>query len=427
MNRKQLFSLLLLAVVAGGLGLLLRQKSQTAWHRADKAMGQKLMGNSFPVNDVALIAIKQGSNALNLAKKDDLWRVRERNDYPASFSQISEFLLKVADLKVVQSEKVGPSQLARFALVQGQGSNAALVVDFKDQSGKALGTLLLGKKHLRKSSQPSPFGGGMGEEEGWPDGRYVKAGADAGEVALISDALANIEPKPEEWLNKDFPKIEKVRSIAATFQKPTNSWELTRETETAEWKLAAPKPGEQLDSSKTSGLASTLGSLSFLDVAIGAKPAALGLDKPTVVTLGTFDNFSYTLKIGQKTNDNYPLTLAVAALLPKERTPGKDEKAADKTKLDKEFQDNQKKLQDKLTQEKTCEPWTYLVSTWTVEPLLKERSQLMAEKKEEPKKDQKPLAAAAVAPPKPAEAAKPPPAPVVTPVVKPADTNSAAK
>src|SRR5205807_7131512 len=121
------------------------------------------------------------------------------------------------------------------------------------------------------------------------------------------------------------------------------------------------------------------------DVATTAKPEELGLDKPTVVNIDTFDNFSYAIKVGSKTNDNYALTMAVAAQLPKERTPAKDEKAEDKTKLDKEFKDNQKKLEDKLAQEKGYEKWTYLVSTWTVDPLLKERSQLMAEKKDEKK------------------------------------------
>ena len=256
MNRKQLLILLVLVAVVGGAGLLLQQKNQTAWHSADKTIGRKLLGNNFPVNDVALIAIKQATNELDLAKKDNLWRVRQRNDYPASFSQISEFLLKAANLKVVQSEKVGPSQLPRFALVPGTGTNAALEVDFKDQNGKALGSLLLGKKHFHKSAQPSPMGE-MGDE-GWPDGRYVKTGSQAAEVNLISDALSNIEPKPEQWLNKDFPKIEKLRSLAVTFQNPTNSWKLTRETETGEWKLAEAKPGEQLDTSKTSGLASSL-------------------------------------------------------------------------------------------------------------------------------------------------------------------------
>jgi len=76
--------------------------------------------------------------------------------------------------------------------------------------------------------------------------------------------------------------------------------------------------------------------------------------------------------------------------LPKERTPGKDEKPEEKEKLDKEFKEQQAKLAEKLKQEKNFEKWTYLVSTWTLEPLLKDRSQLLVEKKPEPKPGEKP-------------------------------------
>ena len=388
MNRKQLVLLLVVIVVVGGAGLLLRKNQTSSWEGSGSGGGKKLLEN-FPVNDVAAIGIKQGANELHLVKKDETWRVHERNDYPANYSDISGFLLKLNDLKVAQTEKVGPSQLGKLSLAAGSGADSATVVDFKDQKDKPIKTLLLGKKHMKKSNRPSPMGE-FGGDEGFADGRYVKTSPESDSVAVISDALANIEPKPEQWLNKDFFKVDKVRSIAVTFPAATNSWKLTRETETGEWKLADAKPTEQLDSGKASGVVNPLSSPSFSDVSVGAKPEALGLDKPTVVNLDTFDHFAYTIKVGQKTNDNFPLTLAVSAELPKERTAGKDEKAEDKTKLDKEFKDNQKKLEEKLAQEKKFENWTYLVSTWTVEPMLKERGQLMVEKKEEPKKDEKP-------------------------------------
>ena len=380
MNRKQFALLLFLLVVVGLAGLMIYNRQNDFRSTGNQALGKKLLGD-FPFNDVAHVVLKQGTNEVNLVKKDQLWRVRERNDYPANYSQISEFLLKLSDLKVVSSEKVGPSQLPRLALVPGQGTNAALVADFKDQAEKPLRTLLLGKKHLQKSNRPSPFGD-MGEG-GFPDGRYVKVGTDSDTVNLISEPLSNIEPRPDQWLNKDFFKVEKVRSISVSFPVATNSWKVSRDTETAEWKLGDAKPAEQLDSTKTSGLSNPLSSPSFNDVEIG--PEASLADKPTVVTLDTFDNFTYTLKVGQKTNDNYALALAVSAQLPKERTPGKDEKPEDKTRLDKEFNDNQKKLEDKLAQEKAYEKWVYLVSSWTLDPVLKERSQLLVEKKEEPK------------------------------------------
>jgi hypothetical protein len=411
MNRNQFSLLLFLVVVLGVAGLIVYNKQNDVGKSGDAAIGKKLIPN-LPVNDVAHIVLRQGTNQLNLAKKDGTWRVRERNDYPASFSQISEFLIKAADLKVVQSEKVGPSQLGRLELVPGQGTNAALEVALKDQNDKQIQSLLLGKKHMQKSKTPSPYGD-FGDN-GWPDGRYVQVGGNSGSVEVISDALSNIEPKPEQWLNKDFFKVEKVRSVAVEFPQPTNSWKLTRETESGDWKLTDAKPAEQLDSTKTSSVSNPLSSPSFSDVDTASKPEQLGLDKPTVVTLDTFDNFTYTLKVGQKTNDNYPLLVAVSAQLAKERTPGKDEKAEDKDKLDKAFKEQQKKLEEKLAQEQAFQSWTYLVSSWTLEPLLKNRAQLLVEKKEEPKKeeakkdeqkkDEKPAPAIA----EPAKASEPP-------------------
>ena len=400
MNRNQFSLLLFLVVVLGIAGLMVYNKQNSVGGPGNSAMGKKLLPN-LPVNDVAVIALKQGTNQVNLAKKDGTWRVRERKDYPANYSEISDFLIKASDLKIVQSESIGPSQLGRLELAPGQGTNAALEVAFKDQSDKQIQAVLLGKKHMQKSKTPSPYGD-MGDG-GFPDGRYVQVAGHSGTVDVISDALSNIEPKPDQWLNKDFFKVDKVRSIAVAFQEPTNSWKLSRETETGEWKLADAKPTEQLDSSKTSSVSNPLSSPSFTDVDTSSAPDQLGLDKPTVVTLNTFDNFTYTLKVGQKTNDNYPMIMAVAAQISKERTPGKDEKSEDKDKLDKQFKEQQKKLEDKLAQEQAFQNWTYLVSSWTLDPLLKTRTQLLVEKKEEPKKeepkkDDKPAAAATEAP-----------------------------
>jgi hypothetical protein len=282
--------------------------------------------------------------------------------------------------------------LGRYKLLPpGPATNTAVLVELRDQNGKPIKSLLLGKTHMRKSEgRPSPMGD-MPDNEGWPDGRYVMVGTGAKTVAVISDPLSNLEAKPEQWLNKDFLKVEKIRSIAVTYPVATNSWKVTRETESAtDWKLSEARPGEQLDSSKTSGFSYALSSPSFNDVLpADTKPEQAGLDKPTVVTLDTFDNFTYTLKVGQKTNDNFPVALSVVAQVPKERTAGKDEKPEDKTRLDKEFKDKQKKLEDKLTQEQGYGKWVYLVSNWTFDSLLKDRSQLLVEKKEEPKKDDK--------------------------------------
>ncbi len=382
MNRKQLLTLLVLVLVVGGAGLMVYKNQMAGRREGNLTLGQKLLPD-LPVNDVTRIGIRQGTNEVNLVKKDDLWRVRERGDYPANFSDISGFLLKAKDLKILETEQVGASQLARLGLAAGPGTNPPVVVDLRGQGEKEIQQVLLGKKHMRKSNRPSPMGE-MGDG-GWPDGRYVKVGEKSEKVLLISEALDNIEPKPEQWLNKDFIKVEKVKSVAVTYPEATNSWKLVRETEGGDLKFAEAKPEEQLDASKASGVGSPLSSASFTDVVLDAKPETLGLDKPTLLSIETFDNFTYTVKVGVKTNDNYPMSVTVQANLTRERAPGKDEKPEDKAKLDKEFQDAQKKLQEKLATEQKYGSWTYLVSSWALDSILKARHELLVEKKPEEK------------------------------------------
>lgn len=379
MNLKQLGILIALVIVIGGAGLMLHKQQKSSWTGGGANVGKKLMGDDFPVNDVAHISIQHGTNTLNLLKKDDLWRVRERGDYPANFSQIGETLKKLRDLKIVQVEDIGPSQLGRMELARGQGSNSAVVVQFDDAAGKAISTLLLGKRHLKKSA-PQP--GQPESDEGFPDGRYVEMGTNSQQVALVSDSLESLDTNPDSWLSKDFVHVEKPKAIEVDFPVATNSWKLTRETEAGEWKLANTNAGEVLDAAKVSGVTSGFSSPTFSSVLPGAKLE--GTNKPTVIKIETFDGFDYTVKVGDKTNDDYLMTIAIAGKPAAERTPGKDEKPEDKARLDKEFKDAQQKTADKLKEEQSFQQWTFVVPSWTVDSVLKNRAELLADKKSEP-------------------------------------------
>ena len=247
MNRKQLQLIIIVFVVIGGAGLLLLNRNKESWHATDQQMGQKVIKN-FPLNDVAHIVIKQPTGELNLVKQGEQWTVQERSGYPANFTEISDLLKKIWELKVTRSVKVGAAQLARLELIPpDKGTNAGTLVEFKDKDSKPLASLLLGKKSMKESPGNSPFGGG-----GWPDGRFLMVANNPQTAALVKEPLANIEAKPEPWLNKDFFKVEKARSISLVAPNATNSWKLSRESETNEWKLADLKVDEQLDAAKVS-------------------------------------------------------------------------------------------------------------------------------------------------------------------------------
>lgn len=386
MNRKQLILLAVVAMAIGAVAWLASRREAKTLAESARRIGDKVIPD-FAINDVEQILIKQTDGQITLARKDDIWVVQDRGGHPANFETIRDFLRKVWELKIVQPISTGPSRLPLFELTPpDKGTNSGTLVEFRDKNNKTINSLLLGKKHMRESKSDSPYGGG-----GWPDGRYLMVGNDARNVVLVSEAFASIEAKPDQWLNKDWFKVEKHKSIAVTTTNATNNWKLFRESETNDWKLVDAKADEQLDTGKSSGVTSALSSPTFNDVATNNAPEQTGLNKPLLAKLETVDGFTYDVKVGNKVapdKEDYYLQVAVAANLPKERAPAKDEKPEDKAKLDKEFQEKVDKLKEKLKTEKAFENWTYVVSKWTIDALLKERKDLLAEKKEELKKEE---------------------------------------
>jgi hypothetical protein len=382
MNRKQLTTLLVAGLLIGGLGIFLYNRANQSWRSSTQKTGDRIL-KDFPLNDVSQVRIKTGTAELNLVRTDEVWRVRERYDYPAAFSEIGDMLRKVWEMKAVQTLAVGPSQLGRLELQdpsKGGTNGTGTLVEFKGKDGKVLAQLLLGKKHMRQGDDASPMGG----EGGFPDGRFLMVPGGS-QASIIRDALSNIEPKPDGWLSKDFIKVEKLRSVAVTHTNAASSWKLQREQENGEMKLADLKEGELLDNGKSSGAGWVLSSASFADIANPqAKPEETGLDHPTTAVIETFDGLTYTVKIGAKSGEeNHYMTVSIAANLAKERVPGNDEKPEDKERLDKDFKEKLSKLEEKIKQEKTYEKSIYLVARWTVEALLKERKDLLMEKKAE--------------------------------------------
>lgn len=366
MNRKQLIILFVLLVAIGGAAFLYHRKQTASWTSGNSAIGQKLLGN-FQVNNVAEIRIQQGADKVDLIKTNDLWRVRERGDYPADFSKISGLLLKLSDLNVVQTIPVDPSQRGELNLLPPESKDsAATALEFFDANGNSLGALWLGKNHEHEAGSDA-----QADESGWPDGRYVLAGGNSPSVAVISDPLSEAVPQADQWLDKTFFKIENPRSISVDYPNATNSWKLTRASETSDWKLTGAKPDEKLDDSQASETADALSSPSFDDVVMNLTPRQTGLDKPTRAEIKTFDGFDYSMNVGGQTNDNYYFTVAVSADFPKKSSPTNNVAAKES------FEATQLRLKSKLAQESALNHRVYLVPTWTLDPLLKKRSQFL--------------------------------------------------
>jgi hypothetical protein len=378
MKSKQLTILVLAALVLGGGGLLVLKNRQAEFAESKGNVGGVVLG-AFDVNAVAGLRLTQGTNVVNITKAGDDWVVKERGGYPANFDEVRSFVRKLAELKVTQPVKVGASRLPMLELTKEAGT----FVEFLDKDGKALKSVTLGKQlSAAGGNDNSPFGGGGG----MPNGRYLQTGAGPETVVVVNDPLSSAKTDASEWIAKEFIKVEQPVSVVVAGATPTNSFSLVRTNEFADWTLADAQPGEDLDKNKLYSFNSLLSAPSFNDLVLAPDLAKLGLDLPTKATIKTAGGFTYEVKLGKADGDNYPLQVSVSADLKKQREAGTDEKPEDKAKLDKEFADKLAKQEEKLKSEQAFAKWTYTVSKWTVDALLKGRGELLAEKKAEEKK-----------------------------------------
>ena len=384
MNRKSFLILLGLVAVLGGAGFALFWNDLSAWRKSDAKIGSKLF-EKIAVNDIAQIQLTDGKGSVRLLVKDKRWVVEQRNGYGANNQDIGDLLIKLTDLKVVQTESVGESLLPRLNLVDPGKSDGKDAKDPKadakaddkadakgtrlelfDAAGKSMASILLGKKVIKTEDSPLPI------KPQTPVGRYVLMPGSP-TVLVVSDALVVAEANAGRWLAKNFFKAERIRGLGVSGDGA--QWKISRPEEYGQWKFA--DGAGELDASAAVGAVNALAGLAFNDIAIDVKPDALA--KARTFVAETYDNLTYTVKIAKMADgDDYFLTVAIAGEPPRERKPEKGEKPEDKERLDKQFAEALTKLDERLKAEKELGVWTFVVAGKTLEPLLKDRAGLIA-------------------------------------------------
>jgi hypothetical protein len=199
MNRKSFLILLILLIVVGGCGLYLFNRNSGSWQGAKTGARpfQKL-----DVNQVAQIHLQDGHAQTTLINRDGTWTIKERDGARANFDTVRNLLIKLPEVKVVQTQTVDASLLPRLDLIEpaaqatGATDAAATVgtrFELQDKSGKTMAGLLLGKTVIKTESSP------LAVKPTSAVGRYVMLSG-APTVLLISDALTEAQADPAHWL-----------------------------------------------------------------------------------------------------------------------------------------------------------------------------------------------------------------------------------
>jgi len=363
------------------VGLLVLIGGGAAWHyRQDnrnttvESLGKPLLPD-LKAAQVAAIEIRQPEGTLTLVRKDERWVIAERADFPADATKVREFLLKLIELKIGQNEPLAAADRPRLQLAES-GKEAATRLVLKAADGKALGTLLVGKKYFKGATPDNA--------ERMPgDGRFVMLPASTERVFIVSDALAQASAKTSLWVQTDGIAVANPVMMEMRFH-DGERWRINKLDGNQGWKLDPLKPGEKAEQSKLSGAAYGLYELKISDVAVpGLSDVDTGLDQALTLTAESQEGARYALKLGKPREQDaaiYARITVEKAPEVKPRMPYKDEKPEDKAKFDKEYNERFAKDQNRYAREKALAAWTVTVPLKSLNEVLKRRADLLEKK-----------------------------------------------
>ena len=381
----------LVALVLIALFFQNRRSNAIGGSRKGAAM-RTLLLPALPVDDVQKIVIRDKDQSVEIAVKDGKWRIPQRSDYPAAVDKIHRVLISFLELKVAEKNVVGKSALAELNLdapKDGATDHTGLYVEFLNGKGGTVASFVAGKNvESSGGANSNSFMGGPGEQ------RFVRVlqddANDVYTIWTISDSLSDFQPKAEDWIDKAFVDVRKLRSAEVTTLNPADSWTAARADENTEFKMLGSKAGEDLDTAKASGLNYLLSGASFTDVLTKDKVNPDLFKSAVKAKLETFENFHYQVEAAPKQEGSKPesesvyyFKVKVSADIQAERKAEANEKPEDKKKRDEEFAAQKKQLEDKLAKEKALEGWVYEVSSTTLGVILKKKGELLRDKSTE--------------------------------------------
>jgi hypothetical protein len=379
---KSLILLVLLAVLVGVAVFTKRQKDARLSEVARRGVqNREFLVPGLDVNAVRAISIRDNEREVLLKQGSDGWAVEQRGGYPVDLERLSRALTDLRGMKIGGKQIIGRGAWAADSLLEpaeGVTEGVGTHIRILDDKDTELAALVLGGD-VETSGANSPMFGG-------PVQRLVRIPADEDTVWTIGSTLGEFQARPEDWLDKAFFNVEKMKSLAVTPANKDLAWEVARASEDeTDYTLQNQKPKEEFDASKLS-LTSLLSAPSFNDVKSKSEAADLLKDAATA-RIATFEGFTYDLQVAKVDQDGaskYYLAIAVQADIPKERKAGENESEEDKTRLDEEFKNNNERLTEKLEKEQKLSQWVYEVAEYTVNNLLLTREDITNEVEPEP-------------------------------------------
>ena len=287
MNRRTLIGLALAAVLGFVLSLVAghfnKPRTGVAGGEAETALVPSLRDR---VNDIDKVVVT-GAGAkpvATLTRGANGWSIAEKNGFAVDTGKLREFLLKLADAKLIEQKTSNKDKYATLGVEDAAGADAKGVEVELDGLDKPV-KIIVGNANAHGGT----FVRRAGEAESW----------------LASGAIS-VDKKVENWLRKDVADVAANRVASVTITRPDGKVvRIAKDGEgDASFKLAdVPKGREPTSEFTINGIAGTLAGLRFDDV-VPAKDAAPP-EKPLDARFATFDGLVVDVVAWEKDGKNY--------------------------------------------------------------------------------------------------------------------------
>lgn len=195
MTSRRLLILGIAAIVAIVAGVWLAGRQGSSGTSADT--GALYPGLKEQLNAVSAVHLYKAGDArvVELVRKDDAWKVGERDSYAADDSKVRKLLIAIADAKIAEQKTSDPQQYATLG-----------VEDTKAAGATSLRIELVGP--------PKPVDLIIGKQAAGARSNYVRR---AGEPqSWLIDATIDTSATPDAWVRKDIIDVSADRMQSAT-------------------------------------------------------------------------------------------------------------------------------------------------------------------------------------------------------------------
>jgi hypothetical protein len=249
--------------------------------------GALVAGLGDHINDVNRMTVTMPNKrvVVTLENKGDGWKVMEKGGYPADIGKMREYLLKVADAKLIEKKTAKADRFSELALSD---------ISSPDAKGIAV--------ELDGLAEPVSFINGVYNAQG--GGTYVRRSAEM--QAWLASGNLIPDKDPANWLHKDLANIpsDRIASVTITHADGDVLRVFKDSAADSHYTIAdIPKGREPSSEVAANGLASVLSELRIDDVAPSSEVPVP--EKVTRVRYATFDGVVVDASTWQVGDKNY--------------------------------------------------------------------------------------------------------------------------